>query len=168
VDQQNLDGATVRRDHSEFRDVLKRIRFDLGAALDAIAKKHDLKSLTANKCTFDPEAVSFNFKLEGLRAGAMLPEERNYKSLAQMMAYTKDEAGEAITMPDLGTYFSNPRDGRRYRIVGANTGDSVICARDDSKRFLFKARAVHALVTRNLDSGKTAPPYAPTDARSKV
>jgi hypothetical protein len=149
--------------HNDFRLLLQKLRMEAGTALDVLKERHGLGSLSLTTCRFDPLEGTFVFKLEGMRKGGTPAIERNYELLGDLLRYETPPR----VLPPLGSYFSHS-DGNAYRVIGANTGEKIICARKDDKQFLFKPDAVIRLVARELAPGaKTMPAYT-TDPRQKV
>lgn len=120
------------------KDKLREIRTDMDAALLAVAKRHNLQSLTAAHCVFDTIAGSFTFKVEGITEGGKDKSAALYDTFRQLSPATK--------LPPRGTKFTCA--GRTHEIVGCNTTRSkVLTVRDDGKRFQFPTDAAVRLAT---------------------
>jgi hypothetical protein len=151
--------------HNNFRLLLQKLRMEIGTALDILKEKHGLGGLKLTTCKFDPVGGTFVFKLEGMREGGTLTIESNYALLGLSRLATRGQP--MWVLPPLGSYFSHA-NGRRYRVLGATTGDTIICARDDDKQFLFNPDDVIKLVDGELaPEAKIMPAYT-TDPRQKV
>jgi len=113
------------------KEMLRALRFDIDAALVAVAEKHGLKSLTTGSATFGPG--HFTMKLDGLAEGGKSREAARYES-----------AG-FLGLPPLGSTFRS--GGHTYTTVGLNTtGSKVLCDREDGKTYLYPVDTCKALV----------------------
>jgi hypothetical protein len=120
------------------KQMLRNLRTEIDAALVAVAKAHNLKSLTAGNCSFDPVAGQFTFKVTGIAADAIGKEAALYIS--------PDAA--FLGLPPLGTKF---RSGlNEYATAGLkSSGSKVVCSRvSDGKLFLFKVQDVLSACAR--------------------
>jgi hypothetical protein len=116
------------------RDFLRVLRADIDAALVEVAKRHGLKSLTADGCKYRDD--SFTFSVEGVVEGGLDRQAAEYE-----MRRKYDDK-----LPALGTTFK--QGVRTFTVVGANRGSKIIAARDDGKRFLFP-HTLFARLTQN-------------------
>lgn len=120
------------------KPMLRNLRAEIDAALVAVAKAHNLKSLTAGNCSFDPVAGQFTFKVTGTAADAIGKEAALYISPDVRF----------LGLPPLGTTF---RSGLHdYTTAGLkSSGNKVVCKRvSDGSMFLFKVSAVLDLCQR--------------------
>lgn len=120
------------------KQMLRTLRTEIDAALVALAKAHNLKSLTAGNCSFDPAAGQFTFKVTGIAADAIGKE---------AALYISPEVG-FLNLPPLGTVF---RSGlKEYATAGLkSSGNKVVCKRvADGAMFLFKVGDVVSICER--------------------
>ena len=120
------------------KQTLRNLRIEIDAALLAVAKTHNLKSLTAGNCSFDPVAGQFTFKVTGIAADAIGKEAALYIS----------PDAKFLGLPPLGTTF---RSGlKEYATAGLKpSGNKVVCKRvADGSMFLFKVSDVLAAFER--------------------
>jgi hypothetical protein len=117
---------------------LQKLRVDLDAALAGIANAHNLKSLTMGRCTFDPNAGSFQFKVEGVAAGGSSKDAQYYEMLRMNAPQLP-----ALDSPEATRMFGD----KRGTIVGANSTLSKILIRheEDGRVFLYKTPMVRQL-----------------------
>lgn len=103
---------------------LQVIRTDLNKALQDVAKRHSLSSLTVGKMTYTDS--SFRAQLEAVESGGLSREASLYES---QRAFDKK-------LPKLGTEFTS--NGRKFRVSGM-TPRGKILATDvhDGKEFRF-------------------------------
>ena len=119
---------------NDMKQILKSIRPDLDAALEIIAKKHGIKSMTVGRGSFTTD--NFTLKIEGVFAGGISAEARRYKQSAELLG-----------LPQIGSAFLH--FDHWYNTQGLNTtGTKVLCERDDGQVYMFKPDAVQRLVKR--------------------
>jgi hypothetical protein len=106
----------------EMRDLAKAVSADIGAALDAIAKKHGLQSLKMAGGSI--ASGSFTLKVEGIAAGGKTREAERYELNEKV-----------LKLPPLGHVFQ--QGAHTYKTVGLNTtGSKVLVSRiPDGKEF---------------------------------
>ena len=131
-------------DNTEFRELLKQLRLQVQSALDALPTG-GIKSLKLGRCSFDPAAGTFTFKLEGVLAGAKGKEAIRYGDLLKFDgAFGQPKKG----LPPLGAVFKHS-SGKIYRVTGANsTATKVIVEDMQGKQFLFKPEGVALMYAR--------------------
>lgn len=122
------------------RDLIQRLRVDIDAALEKVAKQHGV-SLKAGYCSFDPTSGNFTFKLEGVAKGGVDKAGALYNSLLKF----KPE------LPPLLSEFEY--DSKTHQIVGANTTGTKIITKCGEKRFQFPVDAVERLCKKKSSKG---------------
>lgn len=107
--------------------LLRNLRTEIDAALMAVAKAHNLKSLAAGNCSFDPVAGQFTFRVTGISADAIGKE---------AALYISPEVG-FLGLPPIGTTFRFA--GHEYATAGLkSSGNKVVCRRlADGKNYLI-------------------------------
>lgn len=116
---------------------LPAIRAAMDKALADIAKAHGLTSLQAGKCTYDPAAGSFTFKVNGINEGGVSPEAKIY-----------DQAAQMLELPARGAVFTVR--GVQHEITGINSTLTKVLAtnKDNGKTYLWKVKDVVAMIKR--------------------
>lgn len=117
------------------KDFLRELRADLDAALDVLAKKHEI-TLKAGHCTFDPWGGNFTFKLEGTAKGGVDKAGTMYNMLQRIRP----------KLPALHSTFVY--DGKTHEIVGANSTRSKIITNCGGKGYQFPIDAVESLCAK--------------------
>lgn len=129
--------------------MLKSLRADVDAALAPLLAKYSLAKLRLAKGTYDPNAGSFSFKVEGLAKGGTSPDAMRYDSNQQLLGIPPRPFTFQQREPERSSLWT-------FTITGLNlTGTKVLCERDDGKTFLFKTDAIIRIATR-LAAGRTS------------
>lgn len=100
--------------------LMQTIRPEINAALEAIAKRHNIAALKLTSGTYNPDGKSFSFKLEGMAQGGKDPDALRYEQNASL-----------LMLPPLGTTFKI--NSFHFTIVGLKKGGAnVLCTRSDN------------------------------------
>lgn len=116
--------------------LLKQLRADVDAALATLREKYALETLRLGKGSYDPDAGSFSFKLNGMAQGGKSPDAMRYE-LNQKL----------LSLPPLGFQFTSK--GESFKTTGLNlTATKVLCERADKAIYLFKLDGIKRIAAR--------------------
>lgn len=108
----------------------KAITFDIEQALLSVARKYQLKSITAGRTVINVNSGSMAVKLEVVEEGGLTPQAAKYNLLR-----------EQLGLPALDTEFIYARN--YYRVVGLNKTNKVLAVRvATGKRYRFSVSMV--------------------------
>lgn len=122
---------------------LETLRPLINAALAEVGKANGVEMKLAPRGTYDPDAGTFHFKLEGYEAGGDPPELALLRQFASLYDIDLAWLDKDITT----------RDGKRYRLCGINARSRKCLAKGqhDGKVYTFDARAFWTLERKDAE-----------------
>jgi hypothetical protein len=114
------------------QEFLQRVRVDIDKALEVVAKRHKLASLTTGKCRYAPHEGNFRFELQGVVRGGQSRLESGYAMLREI--YTK--------LPDIGATFVDDKRGITHTILGASPNGRKVMTQAANGKYTWTPNVV--------------------------